>query len=566
MKFEYINNTPAELAPSWFTQAYDALLARLGAIDGNSPAAAWLELVAHWNELQMVVAGERERTSWGESLDVKDGAAAARASTFRNRIRPLVTEHNAQLRRAILDGPAVDAIKQRYGAFLIDQWECKEIAAHPVNIELDVKDQELVTRYHALRGGAQIEFQGRKHTLTALENMLEHNNELVRRGAFDAMMGWYRDNRAELDAIYLEMVQLRDRAGRNLNFDNFIPLGYKRMRRLDYGPEQVAQFRAQVLQHVTPLVRQLRAEQARPMGAEAVRPWNRNYLGRYSLPDNAAPVERQLDGALQIFQRLHPKLAAHFGRMMDNNLIDLENRPGKRGGAFCTEMPDRGEVRIFCNSTGAASDVATLLHESGHAFQGWESQWIEVDDLRSPTLEAAEIHSMGMEYLAYPHLDVFFAPEHERRFKHGHLVEAVQFLCYACVVDGFQHRVYANPGMGAAELAEVWDDLWAQFMVGEDWSDYREELGAFWHHKLHIFSRPFYYIDYALAQLCALQLWRLSTRDPADALERYLHLCRQGGTRSFSELVEQAGLKDPFAEETLVNVLAAVWAELGLEH
>ena len=248
---------------------------------------------------------------------------------------------------------------------------------------------------------------------------------------------------------------------------------------------------------------------------------------------------------------------------LDDGLIDLENRPGKRGGAFCTSIPDRSEVRIFCNSTGSASDVLTLLHESGHAFQGWESQWIAANELRLPSLEACEIHSMGMEYLAYPHLGIFFTPEHEYRFKQGHLVEAMQFLCYACVVDGFQHAVYARPGMNAGQLADSWRDLWDQFMVGENWGDYREELGTYWHHKLHIFARPFYYIDYALALLCALQLWCLSTRDPAEALVRYLHLCHLGGTRSFADLVRTAGLADPFAEQTLVDVLTTAREYMG---
>ncbi len=564
MRFNHIK-VPAELDLAWFSQAYDALIGRLEALGENAPAEAWLELVEHWNEVKSVVSGERSRTNWDESLDANDEIATAKAQLFRSQVQPLVTEKNAQLRRAILQSPAVDEIKARYGAFLIDQWECGEIAANPVNIDLDVADRELATRYHALRGKAQIEFQGETLTLTALEKLMgSSNDEQVRKGAFEVMMAWYRENRAELDSIFLELVQLRDQAGRNLGFENFVPLGYKRMRRLDYGPDEAAQFRAQVLEHVMPLVRQLRAEQAQLMGTQGVKPWNRNYLPQFSLPEGAAPVKRQLDGALEIFDRLHPKLSAHFRHMIDHDLIDLENRPGKRGGAFCTTMPDRDEVRIFCNSTGTASDVRTLLHESGHAFQSWESRWVEAVELQSPTLEACEIHSMGMEYLAYPYLNSFFEQEHERRFKQAHLVEGMQFLCYACVVDGFQHQVYANPGMDAEQLVDAWRDLWAQFMAGEDWDGYHQELGTYWHHKLHIFTRPFYYIDYALALLCALQLWQLSIRDPAEALERYLQLCHLGGTHSFSELVKLAGLDDPFAERTLLSVLEAVRAELGM--
>ena len=564
MQFKYLNTIPEEPDLEWFSQAYDAVAARLEALGPDAPTAAWLDMVGHWNELKMVVSGERARVNWGESLDVNDEEAAAKAKTFHGKIRPLATERNAQIRRAVLDGPATDAIRERYGALLIDLWECDEIAANPVNIELDVADRDLATRYHTLRGKAEIEFEGKTHTLTALEKMLEsRDDENTRQGAFEAIMGWYRENREELDSIYLELVRLRDQAGRNLDFDNFTPLGYKRMHRLDYGPEQAAQFRSQVLQHVTPLVSRLRAEQAKLLKTEGVMPWNRLYLPQYSLPENVAPVETQLDGALEIYHRLHPKLEAHFQAMIDGGLIDLENRPGKRGGAFCTSIPDRSEVRIFCNSTGSASDVLTLLHESGHAFQGWESQWIAANELRLPSLEACEIHSMGMEYLAYPHLGIFFTPEHEYRFKQGHLVEAMQFLCYACVVDGFQHAVYASPGMNAGQLADSWRDLWDQFMVGENWGDYREELGTYWHHKLHIFARPFYYIDYALALLCALQLWCLSTRDPAEALERYLHLCHLGGTRSFADLVRTAGLADPFAEQTLVDVLTTAREYMG---
>ena len=566
MPFKYLAHIPTKLDYDWFFHAYEVLLQRLEALDGRSSAEAWLELVAHWNELKMVVRGERARLDWDESLDANDEGAAARARAFRGQVRPLATERNAQIRQAILSAPAAaSAVKARYGAFLVDQWECEEIADNPVNIELDVADQELATRYHALRGQAQIEFRGETLTLTMLEKMLSaSHDQAVRRGAFDVMMDWYRQNRDELDGIYLEMVALRDQAGRNLGFENFIPLGYKRMGRLDYGPQEVAQFRDQVLRHVTPLVRQLRAEQAQLIGTDRVMPWNRNFMSNYSLPEGISPPEKQFDGAAEIFRRLHPKLKAHFVHMVDSELIDLENRPGKQGGAFCTSMPDRSEVRIFCNSTGAASDVRTLLHESGHAFQSWESQWIEAVELRSPTLEACEIHSMGMEFLAYPHLSVFFDAENERKFKRGHLVEAMQFLCYACVVDGFQHQVYTHPGMDADQLADVWRELWDQYMVGEDWTGYDDELGTFWHHKLHIFSDPFYYIDYALAQLCAVQLWGLSVQDPDDALERYLHLCRLGGTHSLSDLVSLAGLDDPFAESTLLNALDAVRAELGV--
>ena len=564
MQFKHLNSIPIELNQDWFDQAYATVLEKMDRLDDHSPPADWLDLVSHWNEIKLVLTGERARVDWAQSLDVNDDTAADRFKAFNREIQPLATKHDATLRQAVLGSTvAVESVKERFGPYLVDRWHCADIARNPINIELDVADQELSTRYHTLRGKAQIGLGDKTHTLTELEKLMEHSDEEIRKGAFDAINGWYRRNREELDSIYLQLITLRNQAGRNLGFSEYVPLGYKRMLRTDYGPEKVARFRSHVYKHVTPLARRLRAEEAKPFGGTQVFPWNRDYLPQYSLPDDLVPVGKQLKRAKQLFLQLHPSLASHFQNMMERGLIDLENRPGKRGGAFCTDMPDQDEIRILCNSTGAPSDISTLLHESGHAFQGWESMWIEAEELRQPTAEAAEIHSMGMEYLAFPHLDVFFNPEHVRRFKLGHLVNAIHFLCYACVVDGFQHQAYALEDTSAGDLADAWCTLWDQFMVGEDWSAHRVDLDSFWHYKLHIFVHPFYYIDYALALVCALQLWQLAEQNPAEALERYLHLCRLGGTHSFLELVSLSGLDDPFEEATLFNVVGSVSAALS---
>ncbi|MBN1317669.1 MAG: hypothetical protein JXA42_19455 [Anaerolineales bacterium] len=564
MKFKTVHIEEQLLEKSWFEQAYHVLLDRLNETE-NKNTDFWIDVVDHWNEIKIIFAGEEARVNWAESLNVNDEEAAARARVFRSEVQPMATEKDAIVRQAILETPlAVQAVKDCYGQYLVDFWECANLANNPVNIDNDIAEKELTTSYHVLRGKAQIRLNGNAYTITGLEKLMENPDEKVRKGAFDALANWYGESKEELDSIFVRLVDLRTRAAKNLDFDTFTQLGYKRMYRLDYGPAEVAQFREQVLKHVTPLVRWMRATQAMTYKAEKVKPWNRDFNPLYILSDRRVPVAGQLPGVLGIYRRLHPDLASHFQFMMDNALIDLENRPGKRGGAYCTEMPDKDQVRIFCNSTGVASDLWTLLHESGHAFQGWESQWIQINELRTPTLESAEIHSMGMEYLAFPYLDAFFNQEDELRFKQDHLVKAMQFLCYACVVDGYQHQVYANPGADARELNEIWRELWDQFITGEDWSDYPDALGNFWKHKLHIYTRPFYYIDYALALLCALQLWTFSVNDPSGALDRYIQLCRAGGTYGFSELVRQVGLQDPFAEETLIEVIEAVKIELGV--
>jgi M3 family oligoendopeptidase len=445
----------------------------------------------------------------------------------------------------------------------VNLWECDEIGSDPRNVDLDVEANNLYsTRYSKIRGTAEILLDGEKKTLTQLANLGESEDAALRERAFLALAGFYREKARDFDAIYAKLVELRTKAAKNLGFSSFVPLGYKRMSRTDYGPDHVRRFRDRIEEHVVPLLEKLRLRQG---GGKPVRACDRSFFPEYSLPPGIAPVERQIDAARKVYERLHPKLARHFDHMVGRKLVDIENRPGKRPGAFCTAMPDRDEVRIFCNSTGAASDVGTLLHECGHSFQGWESQPIPLCELQWPTMEACEIHSMGMELLSFPHLDAFFAKEEDaQKFRRQRLAKTVVVLPYVAVVDAFQHEVYENPDMWPDERAAAWARLWKRFMKGEDWSGHEWEASRWWHRQLHIFGMPFYYIDYALAETCALQLWRLARKDTADAMKRYMRLCEVGGTRSFLGVLEEGGLESPFEAGTLPPIVKMVREELGL--
>ena len=243
--------------------------------------------------------------------------------------------------------------------------------------------------------------------------------------------------------------------------------------------------------------------------------------------------------------------------MRREGLIDLENRPGKRAGAFCTSFSDEAKIAIFCNSIGDEGDVKTLMHEMGHAFQGWESQWIEAVELRWPTSDGAEVHSMGMEFLSLPYLDEFFSPEDLARFQRNRWRRGIQLLCYVSVVDAFQHWVYQHPDASPDERDEAWARAQETYTPGIDWSGpaarYRSSR---WYAQLHVFRYPFYYIDYAIAESGAMQLGLLDARDHEACLATYLELCRLGGTGSVLQLFSQAGLRSPF-DPTLIQDLAA---------
>ena len=353
--------------------------------------------------------------------------------------------------------------------------------------------------------------------------------------------------------------------GKELGYESFVPLGYAGMQRTDYGASESAAFRAGVRQFAAPLFQEMCEQQAAMLGEATLRPWDAGFHPGLTLPMGVAePIDQQLDKAGRVFAKLSPKLAEHFERMCREDLIDLENRKGKGAGAYCTSFSDEGRVAIFCNSTGDESDIKTLTHEMGHAFQGWESQWIEAVDLRWPSADACEIHSMGMEFLSLPRLGEFFDDESLERFTRNRYRNAVSLLCYVCVVDEFQHWVYENAAATVDERDAAFVRIRSIYMPGIDWSGAAESFAATrWYAQLHIFRYPFYYIDYAIAETGAMQLGLLDSRDHDRCMEVYLELCRLGGTRSLTQLVESAGLRSPFDPELMKDLMTHAAEKIG---
>jgi M3 family oligoendopeptidase len=297
-----------------------------------------------------------------------------------------------------------------------------------------------------------------------------------------------------------------------------------------------------------------------------LRPWDAAYDPATTLPQGIAPVDSQLERAQRIFDALSPDLAQHFTLMRNEGLIDLENRRGKQAGAYCTSFPDEGRAAIFCNSTGDADDVRTLLHEMGHAFQKWESQPFEAITLHYPTADAAEIHSMGMEYLSMRHMTEFFDLEDTVKFKRGRWKKAVTLLCYVCVVDEFQHWVYANPNATPDERDTAWNEIWDRYEHGVDYGGLDEYKAARWYAQLHIFQSPFYYIDYAIAETGAMQLALIDAENHDLAMEKYMNLCRIGGTMSVLDIFKSTGLRSPFDPDLMRDLMGHAAREMGIEE
>jgi M3 family oligoendopeptidase len=565
-RFKYHPQRPASLTPEFVRAEFGAILETLPAADAATDAAPWLEAIARWNALRAYTEGEHARVGYAYSKNCLDPALEAQERYLREKILPVREEGDARFLPALAATPHRAAIAAKYGDYFLDRMAAGLQTVDPVNSGLRVQLGELATQYDKAIASGEVTVGGEAMTLTKAVGIANGSDKAeVRREAYVAYRDWFVQNRESLADLYSQMVALRDRMGRNLGHKDFVTLGYAGMSRTDYGPAQAAEFRRGVRDHFVPLRRKLMERQARELGSARLKPWDASYHPSLGIPLGAVPVEGQLDAAQRVFSKLSPRLARHFENMRADNLIDLENRKGKRGGAFCTAFPDEGRVAIFCNSTGQADDVRTLTHEMGHAFQASESQAIELVELQWPTADAAEIHSMGMEFLALKHIDEFFGDaEHARRFRKKRWTGAVELITYICVVDEFQHWVYENPSAPAAERDAQWDRIWETYIPGLDFEGMEQYRAARWYAQLHIFRLPFYYIDYAIAETGAMQLAAMDAKDPAAAMETYHELCRIGGTQGVLDIFKSAGLRSPFDAGVMAGLAAHVARECEL--
>jgi M3 family oligoendopeptidase len=309
---------------------------------------------------------------------------------------------------------------------------------------------------------------------------------------------------------------------------------------------------------VVPVAQRIRQLQAKSLRHPEVAVWDADFFPEWEVKKLKVEIPQQVPTALKVYRALSSRLGDHFRQMIDHELIDVPARTGKAPGAFCTDFADYRVPFIFLNSVGEGSDITTLLHESGHAFQAWESREIDLMELRWPTLEACEVHSMGMEFLAHPFYEEFFSPEDAGRFRKYHLAESLLLLPYIAVVDEFQHRVYSGEASGAEGRAKVWEELEREYLPGLDYADLKPWRRIRWQRQLHIFKHPFYYIDYAIALTGALQLWVQSMKDKKAALENYLNLCQLGGTLALKEFFKAGNLNLPFEEGVLKDLMGEV--------
>lgn len=524
------------------------------AADGDEAVAAVVEMTRLIAEVYMYAQLANIR----HSIHTKDPFYEAE-NEYWNEYDPLYTEIYDEYYRALLESEYREELEAVLPVQYFKMAEYKLKTFHSAVVPLLQKENELGSKYDKLVASAQIEFDGKTLNLSQLGPYMQATDRSVRKSAAEAYFNFFQENETAFDEIYDQLVKVRDEIAKKLGFKDFVELGYIRMERYDYDRQMVQTFREEVLKEVVPVVNKLYKRQAKRIGVEKLQYYDLNleYLDGNAVPKGDPAYITEM--GRKMYRELSPETAFFIDYLFEHELMDLETKEGKASGGYCTFIPEYDSPFIFANFNGTSGDVDVLTHEAGHAFQAFQSRWIKQPELVFPTNESAEIHSMSMEFFTYPWMELFFKEETEK-YKFSHLSGALQFLPYGVLVDHFQHVVYENPQMTPAERKAVWRELEEKYNPHKDYSENPFlEQGALWFRQGHIFTTPFYYIDYTLAQVCALQFWKRAIADQdSEAWEDYLQICEVGGTASFLQMVEMARLQSPFEEGFLTEVVQTI--------
>lgn len=481
-----------------------------------------------------------------------------------NVLRPKLTGLDVMMKRKFLASPLRRLLEHEIGSYVFERWEMDVTSYDPVIEPFAVHESTLEDEYTALIASAKIEFRGENLNLSRLGKYAEDPDRETRHASTVAKWDFYERNGATIDRIFDDLVRVRHKMARELEFRNFIELAYRRLARTDYGPAEVARWREEIVREIVPLAQRIVRQQAQKLGVDRVMLWDERVFSTAGGPKPPQGYDAMLSAAREAFDGLGPQIGSFARMMMDRELIDLQARDGKAMAGFCTSFPTYGLPYVFANFNGTTHDVNVLVHEFGHAFQGYESRDMAVSEYLWPTFESCEIHSMSMEFFTYPQLERFFGPE-AQRYRVEHLQSSLTVLPYAAAIDHFQHMVYENPDATREQRHGFWKQIEAAYLPWRSFDGIAHlERGAFWQHQRHIFIVPFYYIDYSLAMCCALQFWAKSLDDYRAALSEYTALCRRGGTMPFQALVESAGLQSPFQPGVLKRVAEVAAETIGV--
>ena len=478
---------------------------------------------------------------------------------YNDKLSPVLSEKIQAFNKELLQSKFRPELEKKYGTLLFSNMELDQKGFSPEIIPLMQEENLLEAEYQKLYASAKIPFDGKELTVAQLHPYKQHPDRAVRKAAWEAEGSFFDENRQKFDEIFDKLVKNRTEQAKKLGFQDFVELGYIRRQRNCYGPDEVARFRSQVAEDLVPVAVETKANQAKRIGL----PKLKMYDDLFVFPDgNAAPQgtpDELLAAGKKMYEEMSPETAAFIDQMFEMELFDVLAKEGKAPGGYCTTILGYNCPFIFSNFNGTSGDVDVLTHEAGHAFAAYvASREIELIDLRNPSMEGCETHSMSMEFLTAPWHHLFFK-EQTAKYELSHAEDALTFIPYGCMVDHFQEIVYSRPELTPQQRNEEWlklEKIYRPYMDHDGLPFYGR--GAGWQRQLHIYLYPFYYVDYCLAQTAALQIWMEALKNREKAWEKYLGLVKLGGTKTFVDLIKSAGLQSPFEKGSMKKIAEPV--------
>ncbi len=521
------------------------------------------------SELSAVVDEYGSRRYIAKSCHTEDAQIEKAYLHFVENIEPKIKPLMFALQKKFLASLHLDELKQKPGgdriAILERRWRADVEIFRDENVPLETEITRLVTDYDKTMGAMMVEFRGKEYTLQQLGRFIEEPDRQTRQDAWELMSTRRLADRAKIDGLFEKLLPLREKLADNAGLDNYRAFVWKSYKRFDYTPADCESFGDAIEKTVVPLVRKLDEQRAADLGLDQLRPWDLSVdpKNRPALRPFADEEVSQFVGKVRaIFERLSPELASQFDTLGAAGNLDLDSRRGKQPGGYQCSLEESRVPFIFMNAAGVQRDVETLLHEGGHAFH-----CLACDEplvfLRQAPMEFCEVASMSMEAFAADHYDIFYNAQDAARAKRIYFEGVIRFFPWMATIDLFQQWIYTHPAHTPAQRTAKWLELTERFGSKLDWSGYEQARDSAWQRQLHLFHAPFYYVEYGIAQLGALQLWMKSKNDPKQALSNYRAALKLGGTRPLPKLFDAAGIRFDFTEQTLGPLMQSVGEELA---
>ncbi|WP_026652258.1 M3 family oligoendopeptidase [Butyrivibrio proteoclasticus] len=475
----------------------------------------------------------------------------AKEKEYIDEIWPQIQQYSNDYTKVIYNSPYRDYLEEKIGKVAFKNMELSFKAIDEKILPLMQEENALVSRYDKLIASAKIPFDGEEYNISLLRKFLTSQDRDTRKRAWKALSEYFLSVTDEIDDIYDQLVKNRTKQAKELGYDNYVELGYNRMMRNSYRRAEVENFRKQVKESFVPFVVKIQEQRKANIGVDELKYYDNDVFFKNGNPAPIGTPEEIMKSGLEMYKELSPETAEFFDFMMERELFDVLGRKTKKQGGYMDFLPKYKAPFIFANFNGTSGDVDVITHECGHAFQGYVTRNEEIMEHNDLTMETAEIHSMSMEYFTYGWMDKFFGDRSDDYLK-MHLQDSITFIPYGCMVDEFQHIVYDKPEMTPAERKQVWKDLektyrpWLDFDGDEFFSE-----GGFWQKQGHIFWNPFYYIDYVLASVVAMQFKVWMDKDYKDAWNHYLELCKMSVKDFYENELEAVSLKSPFKDGTI---------------